>query len=127
MPRSHHARSPRSPATSPAQYPAGSGVGVSVLLKQPEGFGLGREPLEANHSVAKPEHVGLGKLGWDITSAPGCENPSLDQDRVAEVRELLRLPADLREHVLCLAKKLLRFCGPTVDPRVRQLAALVQF
>src|SRR5207247_1712638 len=27
-----------SPATSPAQYPAGSGVGVSVLLRQPDGF-----------------------------------------------------------------------------------------
>ena len=31
-------RSPRSPATSPAQYPAGSGVGVSVLLRQPHRF-----------------------------------------------------------------------------------------
>src|SRR6266513_1872208 len=31
-----------SPATSPAQYPAASGVGVSVLLRQPHGFeGLG--------------------------------------------------------------------------------------
>ncbi len=29
---------PRSPATSPAQYLAGSGVGVSVLLRQPHGF-----------------------------------------------------------------------------------------
>ena len=39
------ARSPRSPATSPAQYPAGSGVGVSVLLRQPHGFeGFGRVP-----------------------------------------------------------------------------------
>ena len=28
---------PRSPATSPAQYPAGSGVGVSVLLRRPYG------------------------------------------------------------------------------------------
>src|SRR5436190_21685758 len=27
-----------SPATSPAQYPAGSGVGVSVLLRPPHGF-----------------------------------------------------------------------------------------
>ena len=35
-PRRHAARSPRSPATSPAQYPAGSGVGVSVLLRQPQ-------------------------------------------------------------------------------------------
>ena len=37
-PRRRLARSPRSPATSPAQYPAGSGVGVSVLLRQPHGF-----------------------------------------------------------------------------------------
>src|SRR5439155_781241 len=29
---------PRSPATSPAQYPAASGVGVSVLLRQAHGF-----------------------------------------------------------------------------------------
>src|SRR4051794_26806561 len=41
-PQLRGARSPRSPATSPAQYPAGSGVGVSVLLRQPHGFeGLG--------------------------------------------------------------------------------------
>ena len=33
------ARSPRSPATSPAQYPAGSGVGVSVLLRQAQASG----------------------------------------------------------------------------------------
>ena len=31
------ARAPRSPATSPAQYPAGSGVGVSVLLREADG------------------------------------------------------------------------------------------
>ena len=31
-------QAPRSPATSPAQYPAGSGVGVSVLLRQAHGF-----------------------------------------------------------------------------------------
>src|SRR5689334_14302451 len=38
---------PRSPATSPAQYPAGSGLGVSVLLRQPHGFeGLGVVPEE---------------------------------------------------------------------------------
>src|SRR4029079_14328695 len=37
-PRRSSAQSPRSPATSPAQYLAGSGVGVSVLLRQPHGF-----------------------------------------------------------------------------------------
>ena len=47
QPRSPRARSPRSPATSPAQYPAGSGVGVSVLLRQAHGFeGLGRRSPE---------------------------------------------------------------------------------
>src|SRR4029079_18421734 len=32
---SNHQLDVRSPATSPAQYPAASGVGVSVLLRQP--------------------------------------------------------------------------------------------
>src|SRR3954447_20122601 len=44
--RSLGAPAPCSPATLPAQYPAGSGVGVSVLLRQPHGFeglGLGRK------------------------------------------------------------------------------------
>jgi hypothetical protein len=38
-------------ATSPAQYPAGSGVGVSVLLRQPhgfEGFGVIPEELDSD-------------------------------------------------------------------------------
>src|SRR6185437_5942982 len=36
--RIRDATAPRSPATSPAQYPAGSGVAVSVLLRQSRGF-----------------------------------------------------------------------------------------
>src|SRR4051794_5657033 len=35
--RRHLARPPSSPATSPAQYPAASRVGVSVLFRQPHG------------------------------------------------------------------------------------------
>ena len=54
----------RSPATSPAQYPAGSGVGVSVLLRQPQGF----EGLLATivgrhlHGPSMPEPVGVALL-----------------------------------------------------------------
>src|SRR3954447_6905867 len=36
--RSLGAPAPCSPATSPAQYPAGSGVGVNVWLRQAHGF-----------------------------------------------------------------------------------------
>src|SRR6266480_1728421 len=43
--RSFGVPAPRSPATSPAQYPAASGIGVSVLLRQPHGF-EGRSVVE---------------------------------------------------------------------------------
>src|SRR4051812_6568558 len=45
---------PRSPATSPAQYPAGSGVGVSVLLREPHRFeGLSAIPVKREaHDLA---------------------------------------------------------------------------
>src|SRR5262245_37627957 len=56
------ARSPRFPATLPAQYPADSGVGVSVLLRQAEIFErilrllVHRDPLDC--SVAEFVHIG---------------------------------------------------------------------
>src|SRR3954462_14377927 len=50
-------KSPRFPATSPAQYPAGSGVGVSVLLRQPQGFeGLRVIPEELLVDDLAPAH-----------------------------------------------------------------------
>jgi hypothetical protein len=45
---------------------------------------------------------------------------------MAEVDELLRLPADLREHLLGLAEELLGLGEAAVNPRVRQLVALVK-
>ena len=51
-PRHTDGPAPRSPATSPAQYPAGSGVGVSVLLRQAHGFeGLGSVRRERSQRV----------------------------------------------------------------------------
>src|SRR3954467_8184400 len=69
------ARSPRSPGTSPAQYPAGSGVGVSVLLRQAHGFeGL---PLvsEERHpnDLAVAEQDVPGKEELDRKSADSAE------------------------------------------------------
>src|SRR3954447_18006362 len=98
MPRSHHARSPRSPATSPAQYPAGSGVGVSVLLRQPEGFeGLRMVPevLHAEdppltHRVdARRLHI---RLGTTARAAPDLPhgNSVANVDEVAYRQGLVR-------------------------------------
>ena len=65
-PRGLAARSPRSPATSPAQYPAGSGVGVSVLLRQARGFeGFLRPRTDGSDdlAVAVPSrHSGTARL-----------------------------------------------------------------
>src|SRR3954468_15939588 len=58
-PQLRGARSPHSPATSPAQYPAASGVGVSVLLRQSQGFeGFGFLMVEVDlESDQKPSIV----------------------------------------------------------------------
>src|SRR5689334_25351995 len=100
MPRRQLLRPPRSPATSPAQYPAGSGIGVSVLLRQPhsfEGFGPRVEvgPPEAPPAPPAdhlPEHlldrgVATRAVG---TSTRGCERqvPPL-------VVQLIRLDAEV--------------------------------
>src|SRR3954447_17749570 len=67
--RSLGAPAPCSPATSPAQYPAGSGVGVTVLLRQPHGF-EGLLPLlvetdARDAPVADRPHPGSASLGFD--------------------------------------------------------------
>ena len=48
---------PRSPATSPAQYPAGSGVGVSVLLRQPHGFEGLAPRCESKRAPERPSRL----------------------------------------------------------------------
>src|SRR5215210_7944000 len=94
-----NARSPLSPATSTAQYPAGSGVGVSVFLGQPGGF----EGL-----LAIVEHLHLSDLasgeppdrevGALHRHAAATSNLALADDRqnpVASVDQLLDFEVDL--------------------------------
>src|SRR3954453_4350213 len=60
-----------SPATSPAQYPAGSGAGGSVLLPHPHGFegvGMSFKGLPPDDlAVAKPESACTLALMSDVT------------------------------------------------------------
>src|ERR1051325_3660695 len=86
------ARPPRSPATSPAQYPAGSGVGVSVLLRQPHGFeGFCKIPEVfdlKDHAVAHRVDGGaLKSESWAVSFTTPDE---LSYDPVTGVYELGR-------------------------------------
>src|SRR3954453_19281837 len=74
------AQLPRSPATLPAQYPAGSGVGVSVLLRQPHGFeglGLGRKyPKPPEPAIAHcPD---MPNAFFDRDSALPAQRPNVE-------------------------------------------------
>src|SRR5437762_5303705 len=92
MRRMMNARSPRSPATSPAQYPAGSGVGVSVLFRQPhgfEGFRLAHVELLVDDQPV-PERIGPhlpeGHLLSALISNPSRERlaPSASSDTATQ-------------------------------------------
>ena len=88
------ARSPRSPATSPAQYPAGSGVGVSVLLRQAhgfEGFRLVQEALHL-HDLSFAQRVDASRLA--IRLRYRCPSPCQicrDDDADAVMKSLIEL------------------------------------
>src|SRR5256885_1445888 len=90
-----------SPATSPAQYPAGSGVGVSVLLRQPHGFeGLlaPREDL-APGQLSVPEGPKRSDLEFEHSARPAGlkADKQVDHDLFASLEELLRLVDHLLE------------------------------
>src|SRR6266542_4090608 len=95
MRRSRTARSPRSPATSPAQYPAASGVGVSILLHQAHGF----EGIGAVRKDLQPDHLAVAQLpDMRALSVDGCTaalppTPIVgkDDDVVTVLYELLGL------------------------------------
>ena len=72
QPSKSSARSARSPATSPAQYPAGSAVEVSVLLRQPHGFeGFGRSWKKAPpDALPVPPPVSAQKVSSNGASLP---------------------------------------------------------
>src|SRR4051794_13770221 len=93
--RSLGAPAPCSPATSPAQYPAGSGVCVSVLLRQPHGF----EGLRLVVVVVDPRDLAVSESGDDgvlaldanATSAPSGPHNDERNDLIARVNEALKL------------------------------------
>src|SRR6185503_15605838 len=86
-------RSRRSPATSPEQYPAGSGVGVSVLLRQPHGF-EGRSAFGVDHqsyclATSHCRDVRGTRLRLHATSFSCSANVNEDHDLIAHVEESL--------------------------------------
>src|ERR1043166_258788 len=93
MRRSLARRSPRSPATSPAQYPAGSGVGVSVLLREPQGLeGLGAFGVDhqSYRFAVSHRHEMCGtRLRLHATSFSCSANMNEDHDLIAHLEESL--------------------------------------
>jgi hypothetical protein len=98
-PRRSDGWSPRSPATSAAQYPAGSGVGVSVLLRQPHGF----EGLRTIHEIMLPHHQATAQ-GRDLVepcadghTAPGSAPAEFggDEQVVSKVEGFLRVESNV--------------------------------
>ena len=80
-------RSPRSPATSPAQYPAGSGVGVNVLVRQPhgfEGFALGRSSADRRDPAARS--VIRRRHGRSSAATAAAAGPAKCATRLAALR-----------------------------------------
>src|SRR5215213_5928849 len=83
------AQSPRSPATSPAQYRAGSGVGVSVLLREAHGFEgplrISESPEVDDLSLAEP----INPTHWRVRlHAAGLASVSKSSDRYYEVSDV---------------------------------------
>src|SRR3954454_23311385 len=89
-----------SSATSPAQYPAGSGVGVSVLLRQPHGFEGLRMVREELHTEdlalaqgvdVRVLHVGLGATAFATPDEPR-RNAVANIDEVADLFKGVGIP-----------------------------------
>src|SRR5687768_7752809 len=91
----------RSPATSPAQYRAGSGVGVSVLLGQPHGFEGFFERIAVSgelHDQLVPDYKRVYEGQRDLDSAflADCFEPHDYEDRVALRQRALDVIRDSR-------------------------------
>jgi hypothetical protein len=128
------AQAPRSPATSPAQYLAGSGVGVSVLFRQPQSFEcvlpllVQRDPLDC--SVADRPNKGGTSHRLDSVTPPAVHRP-----RNHYGGEVVRIPSDDALRLLRQQVGRCPVCGfdldlhtggkpcpeptPDADPRVR--------
>src|SRR3954447_4933317 len=93
MPRGRLGLSPRSPVTSPAQYPAGSGVGVSVLLRQPHGFeGLGVIPeVLDHHDLALAKRLDVRDLDACVRATTDARPPVPRDHPITSVDQADRL------------------------------------
>ena len=77
MPPMPPAPAPRFPATSPAQYRAGSGVGVSVLLRQADGFdGFARRSVYSSMRRTSPSRTVNTSKKRRRPSARRCSCPA---------------------------------------------------
>src|SRR4029079_11177222 len=117
--RRRPARSRRSPATSPAQYPAGSGVGVCVLLRQPYGLKrvlAHRKELETG-SLAVTHGPKMCDTYLDSrATAPGSGSyPHEYHDLIATQEELFWL----RGHFLERFQFILKRAPDIVAPAIR--------
>src|SRR2546421_10352426 len=105
-------------------------AGAADLLNELRGFEcrcLGGERLKPHdHSVAKPEDIGLVGLDSNVAATPNGRELRLDDDRMTEVDELVRLPVQFRKQLLGLAPELLYLVPASIRLRVRQVGALVQ-
>src|SRR5262245_17617762 len=86
--------------SSPAQYPAGSGVGVSVLLRQPSGLEGSRPvvtevPLLDRLTVAERPHVPGVCLNLDAARLPPTAYPNEPEHRAKRRRAVSTFSCDI--------------------------------
>ncbi len=88
---------------------------------------LGREALKPHElSVAEPEDIRLVRLDSQIAAAARGHDPGLDHDRIAEIGELQRLPAQLGPDLLQHPPELLGCLAAAVGLRVGHIGAAVE-
>ena len=102
MPSGNRPRPRRSPATSPAQFPA------ARLLPRPHGFeGLGPLLIQAytnDRAVAKREDLGVARRYFDPVSTPSHHDVG-DDNVLARVDEFLRLDSEVVEQIQPLLRE----------------------